>query len=52
MTVIVETDIFIVGAGPAGGSLASFLAQNGTSIRLFEMPPAKLICRDDGSGNI
>jgi ribulose 1,5-bisphosphate synthetase/thiazole synthase len=31
MSTVLETDIFIVGAGPAGGSLASFLAQNGTS---------------------
>jgi ribulose 1,5-bisphosphate synthetase/thiazole synthase len=31
MSTIIETDIFIVGAGPAGGSLASFLAQNGIS---------------------
>ena len=26
MSITVETDIFIVGAGPAGGSMASFLA--------------------------
>jgi ribulose 1,5-bisphosphate synthetase/thiazole synthase len=31
MSTVVETDILIVGAGPAGGSLASFLAQNGIS---------------------
>jgi heterodisulfide reductase subunit A-like polyferredoxin len=29
MSTVVETGILIVGAGPAGGSLASFLAQNG-----------------------
>jgi len=32
MSTVVEIDIFIIGAGPAGGSLAAFLAQNGTSI--------------------
>lgn len=31
MSTIVETGMLIVGAGPAGGSLASFLAQNGIS---------------------
>jgi flavin-dependent dehydrogenase len=36
MSTPVETDIFIVGAGPAGGSLASFLAQNGISTPAFQ----------------
>jgi flavin-dependent dehydrogenase len=36
MNTIVETDIFIVGAGPAGGSLACFLAQNGISTSTFQ----------------
>ena len=31
-TAIVETDLLIVGAGPAGGALAAFLAQNGNLI--------------------
>ncbi|PNP85449.1 hypothetical protein FNYG_01278 [Fusarium nygamai] len=29
MSAIVETDILIVGAGPSGAALASFLGQNG-----------------------
>lgn len=28
-TTIVDTDVLIVGAGPSGGALASFLGQNG-----------------------
>jgi hypothetical protein len=36
MSTPVETDFFIIGAGPAGGSLASFLAQNGISTLTFQ----------------
>jgi ribulose 1,5-bisphosphate synthetase/thiazole synthase len=36
MSTPVETDIFIVGAGPAGGSLTSFLAQNHISTPAFQ----------------
>jgi hypothetical protein len=53
MGTVVETDIFIVGAGPAGGSLASFLAQNGIEKwRPFKKTSAELICRFDGFNDI
>lgn len=31
MFAVIDTDILIVGAGPAGAALASFLGQNGKS---------------------
>ncbi|KAE8441302.1 hypothetical protein EG329_005532 [Mollisiaceae sp. DMI_Dod_QoI] len=39
MGTVVEVDILVVGAGPAGGSLASFLGQNGLKALMISSAP-------------